>query len=205
MDRYTSLLSALLFDSVMLFALVAALVGVAIGLWLLLSPSGYSRAADIANRSFSLRRALRPVEISYNIERYIYRHHKAIGLLLILGSIFNLYQTLFNLSPGKLPRLLSDATSLSGAQWLFEVVILLLIVTNLFAMIVGLVIHIRPSALKTFESGANQWVSVRKKTRWLEQRFNITDNLLHSRPRSIGLFLLMISLYLLLIVLVAYR
>lgn len=204
MDKYTSLLGSLLFDSLMLFALVAAVVGLLIGLWLLLSPGGYNRAAEIANRSFSLRRALRPVEISRSIERFVYRHHKPIGLAIILGSIFTLYRTLFELTPERLAGLLTHDTSLSGATWVFQALLITLIITNLFAMVVGLVIHIRPSALKPFEAGANHWVSVRRKTRWLEQRINITDHLLHARPRTMGFFLTLLSAYLLFAVSINY-
>ncbi len=190
------LIGSLLFS----FAATAALFGSVTGIWLLISPTGFARFEARAGSPFSLRRGLRPFDISRNIDRYFYRHHHAIGLLAIAGGTFNLYSAMFDILPEKIDPLLAGQYPLVVADWLVNSMHYLLLLGNLFAVIIGLVIYIRPSALKTFESRANRWFTARKKTLWLSARLGNTGEVLRTRPRLLGLVTLLLSAYLILII-----
>lgn len=196
MNRYFDVLVPILLDSVMLLAAVAAILGLVTSLWMLLSPTSFARLEEIASRSFSLRRSMRPLEISRNIDRHIYRHHKLFGLVVILASTFTLYNLLFSLETGRLASLIGHQFPAPIAGWLIEAINLFLIAGNLFAIVIGLMIYVRPSALKSFESRANQWVSLREQTSWLETRFDFPDKLAKTQPRIMGVVLLLFSVYL---------
>jgi len=196
MDRYLDILLPILFDSVMLLAAVAAVMGLLVGLWLLLHPDSFARFEAVASRSISLRRSLRPLEISRNIDRHIYRHHKAFGLLVVIGSAYTIYSTLFNLMPSRLEDLIALQFPVAVASWILSALNTILIAGNLFAIVIGMIIFIRPSTLKSFEAKANTWVSTREHTRWMDTRIDLPDQLAQTKPRLIGIIFVVLSTYL---------
>lgn len=196
MDRYSEILLPILFDSGMLLAAIAAVVGLVISLWLILFPNNFARFEEIASRSISLRRSMRPLEIARNIDRHIYRHHKSFGLLIIIASTYTIYTLLFDIMPSRLENLLGLQLSPVIASWLLHAFDILLLCGNLFALIIGMIMYVRPSALKNFEARANQWVSLREQTSWLESKVDLPDKLIRTQPRTVGLVLLIFSIYL---------
>lgn len=178
------------------FAIGAAMIGLVSGLWLLISPNGFARLEAMAGAPFSLRRGLRPFDISRNIDRYFYRHHQAIGLLVITASIFTLYRAMFDIVPGKVATSLILQYPPVVAEWLVTSLQYALLLGNLFAIIIGLVIYVRPSALKDFEARANRWFTARKKTLWLKTRLGPSTGYLRNQPRALGIIILVLSTYL---------
>lgn len=192
MNSLPHLLGPMLFA----FAASAAVLGLVSGLWLLIAPGGFARIESIAGSPFSLRRGLRPFDISRNVDRYFYRHHEAIGLLVIAASTFTLYRTMFDIVPGKVARLLITQYPQVVADWLITSLQYSLLLGNLFAIVVGLVIYVRPSALKDFEARANRWFTARKKTLWLQSQLGNTGEILRNQPRTLGIIILILSTYL---------
>ncbi len=199
MNTFSHILGPMLFA----YAAGAAMVGVVSGLWLLISPRGFARVEQLAGAPFSLRRGLRPLDISRNIDRYFYRHHQSIGLLIIAASIFNLYRAMFDIVPGQVSRLLLNIYPLAVAEWLVASLQYALILGNLFAIIIGLVIYVRPSALKDFEARANRWLTTRKKTLWLSAKLGPGSEFMRNQPRTLGVVTLALSAYLISIISVA--
>lgn len=195
MEAYTSVLLPILFDAALTLAAIAAVIGVLTSLWLLLFPDSFAKFEAAASRSFSLRRTLRPLEISRNIDRHIYRHHKLFGLLVILASTYTIYSILFSM-PSRIDTFISVRFPPLAAEWILNTLNLFLLLGNLFAIIIGLVIHTRPSALKDFEARANRWVTLRRQTRWLENRIPFPERLTRTQPRLTGFVLLIFSIYL---------
>lgn len=196
MNTLSHILGPLLFA----YAAAAAMLGVISGLWLLLSPQGFARVEQMAGAPFSLRRGLRPFDVAHNIDRYFYRHHQAIGLLIIAASIFNLYRAMFDIVPGHVSRLLLNYYPQAVAEWLVASLQYALILGNLFAVIIGLVIYVRPSALKDFEARANRWLTTRRKTLWLSTKLGPASEFLRNQPRTLGAIVLVLSTYLISII-----
>lgn len=178
------------------YAITAALLGAVSGTWLLFSPAGFAHFEARVGSPFSLRRGLRPFDISRNIDRYFYRHHHAIGLLVIAGSIYNLYAAMFDVIPEKIDPLLVGRYPPAITDWLVDSLHYFLLLGNLFAVVIGLVIYVRPSALKSFETRANRWFTARKKTLWLSTHLGDAGEVIRSRPRTLGVVILLLSVYL---------
>lgn len=196
MNTFSHILGPLLFA----YAAGAAVLGVVSGFWLLISPRGFARVEQMAGAPFSLRRGLRPFDISRNIDRYFYRHHQAIGLLIIAASTFTLYRAMFDIVPGKVGRLMLNHYPQAVAEWLVASLQYALLLGNLFAIVIGLVIYVRPSALKDFEARANRWFTTRKKTLWLHNKLVPTGEYLRNQPRTLGVMILLLSTYLISII-----
>lgn len=196
MEGHGATLFPLLFESIMALAMLAAIIGLITGIWLLVAPNSFNVIEQKSGRTFSLRRTLRPLELVRNIDRHIYRNHQIVGLAIIAASVFTLYRVLFDVTDGRAATLLNDLFTPALGEWLYSSLELLLITTHLFTIVIGLVIYVRPSALKGLEARANHWITAREHTRWLDTQYNLPDRLLQSYPRQLGFLLLLLSIYL---------
>ena len=78
-----------LLDGLVLIMLVGGVLALIVGLFLLFRPSLLRGFEQKANRSASLRRALKPLEIPRShVDEYIFRHVQLVGVLLVLGSVY---------------------------------------------------------------------------------------------------------------------
>lgn len=116
------------------------------GLGLLLFPRAMARVITLrADRAPWSR-----LDRVYRIERFFYRHHRAFGALLLAGSAYTLYQA------GQRPELLGYAAATWGLAG--EALGILLLGGNGLALVLALIVLVRPSLLKTPERLGNQWV-----------------------------------------------
>jgi len=92
-----------------------------------------------------------------SLERGFYRHHRALGLFVVFGAIYILYFLVFAYSPGAVQALLlagiADPISRSILGQLLQ---FLLFFGALLAYAVGILLAIRPSALKPLEQLAHR-------------------------------------------------
>lgn len=169
------------------------LVGLAIfvGVGMLVAPDRMRSTASASNQKYSLRKALKPLEIPRHTDRVIYRHHRIAGSLLALAAAAFLYVYLTD-SPqlqisGWLAARLGTAafsSTLAGLGGFLAVV-------NFLALLLGVVLAVRPSALKPLENVANLWVSTRQATRPLDKEYGQLDTLAWRMPRLTGIIILL--------------
>lgn len=87
-----------LLDALVLSALIGAAVTLVVGLFLWLRPSLLRGIEEEANQWVSSRRATKALDVPHGqVDRYVARHARRIGWLLLLGSIY-LFFVLFRLS-----------------------------------------------------------------------------------------------------------
>ena len=78
-----------LMDALVLSAMVGALFAAVVSVFLLLRPSLLRDFEQGANRWISLRRALKPVEITHRgVDAYVFEHRRQAGVLLVVGSLY---------------------------------------------------------------------------------------------------------------------
>ncbi|MDP1527200.1 MAG: hypothetical protein Q8M20_15445 [Rhodocyclaceae bacterium] len=91
---------------------------------------------------------------TWRVDRFVYRHHRLFGALILLGASIFLallathHTAIFKADPWLLKGLPLAVVLLQAAAWLFAV----------FSMLIGLFVLVRPSALKPLEAKANHWV-----------------------------------------------
>ena len=87
---YPSIVGGFL-DALVLSSLLGAVCAVFVALSLMFRPSLLRGFEESANQWLSLRKALKPLEIPRdNMERYVERHTRQIGIFLLLGSLYTL-------------------------------------------------------------------------------------------------------------------
>lgn len=188
------------------FAILAALLALTalLGAVVAIRPELLRRLRATTDRRYSMRRATRSLDVPRNIDRTLYRHHKLYGAVVVLLALFLLYSLAFGEQqrfwPDLFPRdyreiaaIVVDAARL--VLWLFSV----------FALVIGTVVFVRPSALKKFEQHANRWVTARRATRELDREYGWLDERLGRRPRLWGMVTLVLSAICLIALLVQWQ
>jgi hypothetical protein len=142
------------FQSILLAASAAGLLGAATGLALLLIPRRLlssdtgvrrvlleTRLGDLFNRRFS-------------IERRVYRRHRLFGALVLAGALALASTLWLHFRDPAAMALLSALFGQTGARAMMA----LGIAVDLVLLVVGACLWIRPSVLKGIEAAANRWV-----------------------------------------------
>lgn len=164
------------------------LLGVAIAL----RPSLLQKLRGVSDRRVSMRRLTRPLDVTHDLDRLLYRHHRLIGALVVVLAVF----VLLSLGLGY------DARTWSGLfepryreieRIVFDTVRVVLWGLALFCLVVGVTVFVRPSALKRIEALSNRWWTPRRATRPLDREFHAPDQMITGHPRAWGLGIAFIS------------
>lgn len=84
-----SSVAEVLLDAFVLCALAGAVFAIFVSLFLMLRPSQLRDFELAANRWVSMRRALKPMEISrQDLDEYVFKYSRHSGVLLVLGSLY---------------------------------------------------------------------------------------------------------------------
>ncbi len=200
MDPITSLLVACA------MAVLAALLALTtlIGALAAVRPELLESLRRTSDRRYSLRRAMGPLDRPRNVDRWFYRHHRAYGSVVVVLALFLLYFLAFGELRASWSLVLGpeyrDSAAMAG-----ELARLLLWISSAFALIIGTVVFVRPSALKTLERGANRWLTLRRATRSLDREHGGLDQRVARRPRLWGTISALVSLVLLVALIVQWR
>lgn len=180
-----------------IFLLIGALAGIAVSLMLLFKPRLMERANRVANHWISMRHISRAVDHSISIERWFYRHHRSMGLLVILGAAYILFYFGWQFDKAIVQQsLASYLPNKMLLEALLEVMALFALVGAAVALCVGLAVLLRPSLLRGVEVESNQWLSSRRATKVLDVQHGQVDVFVRHHARSVGWLLLLGSIYL---------
>jgi hypothetical protein len=185
-----------LWRALAIFLLIGALLGVVLALLLIFKPQFLERLNRVANRWVSTRHINQWLDRSIRIEHWFYQHHRAAGVVIVLGAsyILTYFGFLFDKAytlqrwSGKIP-----AKLLGG---LLDAMVLGLLVGSAVALMVGLFLWLRPSLLRGMEEVANQWVSSRRVTKMLDVPHGQVDIFIARHAQRAGWLLLVGSIYL---------
>lgn len=187
----------ILLDSLRNVMLALGFISLIVGLCLLLIPQKLETISVKLNRWYSSRRSYKALDVPHNMERFYYQHHKPIGVLVVIGSVYLLYFISFQLGELKLSTLFPPGTPLILQEITIDASSLTLFFFSIFSLLVGYTIFIRPSLLKEFEARSNQWFTGRSLTRKLDLSHDNIDQFAYRNHRIIGGLIILGSLYLL--------
>lgn len=187
----------ILWHTLAIVLLMGALMGMAVSLLLIFKPHLIERVNRVANRWVSMRHISRWMDRSIRIERWCYRHHRPLGLLLTLGGAYILVY--FGLRFDKTTALHSFSSLVQNKllmDALLQALVLLELIGGVFALLVGLVIWLRPSLLRGMEKESNQWLSLRRATKVLDVQHDQVDLFVERHAQRVGWLLLVGNIYL---------
>lgn len=192
----TNTLNIILWQTLAIFLLVGAAMGVTLSLLLIFKPHLAARLNRAANRWISTQHVNNLLDRSMNIEHWFYRHHRVLGVLIIIGACYILvyFGLLFDRA-ATLPRL-SGYMHPVLLEILLDTLVLASLTGGAVALFVGLFLWLRPSMLRGIEESANKWVCTDCAARMLDAPRDQVEQLVAAHAKRVGWPLLMGSIYL---------
>jgi hypothetical protein len=186
-----------LLQSAVIFLIAGSLAGIVVGALLLLRPQSLQRVGQFLNRWVSTRHLDQSLERTVNLDPWFYRHRRTSGALTLMGAVYILY--FFTV---KLDRANAIAGLSRHFNWpalaaggVLDALVLSAMLGALFAIFVALFLLVRPSLLREFEQGANQWVSLRRALKPVEMPRKGVDEYIFRHSRPAGILLVLGGLY----------
>lgn len=183
------------YDATLVFLALGVLFSAVFGAGLLLRQSWSFRLSDRLNGWISTRRAMLVLERPIDVQRPMYRRHRWVGLLIALAATVVIYVLIERYNPAPILAYFAPDVRPAVLSWWLEWFRYFVLMTNVFALAVGIVLMVRPSLLKGFEAWANRSYSARKLTKPLEIMHLGLDRLVQTYPRATGAAILIGSLY----------
>ena len=198
------LIQTWLLQSAVIFLIVGSLAGLLVGALLVFRPQHLQRISALLNRWVSTRHLDKTLERSFELDPWFYRYRNLTGTLIMLGALFVLYYFAVQMDrastiTGLVKRFHYPQLLIEG---LLDAVVLSALMGALSAVFVALFLLFRPSLLRSFELGANQWLSLRKALKPMEIPRDNMDRYVLRNARQIGIFLLLGGLYTLVFLLI---
>lgn len=191
------ILGEILWQTFLIFVIGGCVVSLGIGLWMLFSPATTLRANDYLNKWISTRLMMRPLDMPRTTERFFYKHHRVVGILLLAGAAYTLYSIVFRYRQQALLKTFSLNINPHALSWLLDSAVVLLTLGSLFALVLGAFLLIRPSLLRNIEAWANKGYSGRRMTKFLDIMHYAPDRAVGASPRVFAVLIILGSLYVL--------
>lgn len=167
------------------------------GLLLIFNSALAWRISEHLNRWVSSRAALGPLLKKYSIDEPLYRVHRLIGLLIAAGALYSL--VILGSSQGETAILVSlgGPGSAPFNSWIAKSLRFTLLAGNFGGLIFGLLLMVRPSALKKFEAWADRKIFGPEAINRLEKMYLPADAFVRVHPRVVGGLVILGSVYVL--------
>ena len=176
------------------FLFILGLLIFIIGLWMIFLPQHFLRMGKVLGKWVSTEEYFSTLDKPHYQERAIYRHHRIIGGLIVLGACYTMI-SLLNVDLETMRTGLASYGNPFWTEWIFTVVYYLLISGNFVAIIMGLVVFIRPSLLKDIEKLMNKWIVSDEGLKKLDHIHEVPANILPGKPRLFGVIVALGGLY----------
>ena len=171
-----------------------SVVGVLLGAGMMLKPERTMALNQHFSRWVSSDKIANDFDRPRWTERILYRHHRLIGGLLIIGAVCILYVFLFSYNV----RRISSAFAF-GYWGLVDALVGIMLVGSVLAALVGLIVLARPSLLREIEKSANRWIGTEGVAKALNSKYYDSDAHILSRKKLAGACMIIGSLYVLIV------
>jgi len=194
-----SLVNTLLLHALLLLLVAGSVAGLIAGVMLVLRPAWLVYVSAQANRWIATRQIDRLLEQAVKVDRWFYRHHRVSGTVLLTGALFLIYFFVARFDKQAILSGLLRAYPVSPVllDVLLDSLVLSILLGAAFASIISLFLLSRPSMLKGFEQGANQWISLRRALKPFEIARSGMDEYVFQNVQMTGVLLLSASIYVL--------
>lgn len=199
-----NILIPILKDFFFIIGITLFLVSLIVGVLLIVKPAIIFRFNRQSGKRFSFRRSTKFLEVPVNIDSMFYRHHRVVGVIVTLTSAYVLYYFSLVYDAALIAEYLTGSVYASVVDILINTLRLFMLFSSVFILLIGIVIFIRPSQIKTVEAWANRWVSTRQASRKLSVERNQVNQLVYKYPRITGMVIISLSLYALILLFLVY-
>ena len=168
---------------------------VPVGLGFMLIPEKTTKLANKVNRWVATDVFFNKLNAPVYNDRFFYRHHRVFGALVVSTSLACLYMMIFYAGIDSTAEKLLTVAESEFEKWLFVTAYYLLIGAMFLSLLFGLIMFIRPSALKSFEAWGNHWVDTDDSLKTLDKNKELFDWVLPRNQRIFGFFVTVGAIY----------
>jgi len=197
------LIQSWLVQSAVIFLILGSVSGMVVGALLLFRRERLQNISTLLDRWISTRRFDRALERRITLDPWFYRHRQVTGTLILAGALYILYFFGVELERAETAAGLARRFAYPQplAEALLDAMVLSALLGALGAIVAALFILFRPSMMRGFEEGANQWLSLRKTLKPLEVPRDGLEVYVERHARQVGIFLMLGGLYTLMLLL----
>jgi hypothetical protein len=182
----------------LLVSLMAGLVlALFVGVLLLVRPQALFALNALLSRWVDTDEVLGKLDQPHHIERFLYRHHRILGAMIVAGAGFVLWRWAFAYERSEFLAAMGTRFLADGLDWLPAALETALVALHGGILMVGFLVIFRPSLLKGFERTANRWQRGPATTR-LDSVIVGVDGAVEDHPRVTGLLLVLAACWCLL-------
>ena len=163
---------------------VAAIVGIALGVGLIINSARTLHFLGTMNRWVSLRSNLKPMEIPRDIGKAVYGHGRWFGGAFALGGAFAAFILLARVEVAAVVPELGQSAPPAIVDWLVESLRWILVAGGALAVIIGAMLFFSPDAVRAVEARLNRWTSTRQLGKGVDTMHLTLDRWVGSFPRA---------------------
>jgi hypothetical protein len=167
---------------------VGLLLALFVGVLLLARPQALFVLNARLSRWVDTRATFHVLDQPRHLERFFYRHHRALGALIVLGAGYVLARWAFAYDREDVLASLAPHWRARGMDWVPPALEALVVGLHAAILAVGVLVAFRPSLLKGVEKAANRWQHGPETTR-LDSVVGNLDGTFEGYPRVSGLLL----------------
>lgn len=191
-----SAVEIILWQSLAIFLLFSAVVGVMLSLLLIFKPLLMERISRAINRWVSVRKVVEPLDRPINIEGWFFKNHRPMGLLVMLGSGYILITFGLTFDKGAAMRRLTHYVPANLLDILVDGLVFFALLGSVVALFIGLFMWLRPSMLRGAEELSDKWISLRDIGKPLSTPYDHVEVFVARHRQRVGWVLLLGSIYL---------
>jgi hypothetical protein len=166
------------------------LLALVVGVLLLARPQALFWLNQRLSRWVDTRPTFHALDQPRHLERFFYRHHRVLGILVVLGAGYVLLRWAFAYDRSDVAGLLSPRWATHGIDWVPLALEAMLVGLHVAILAIGVMIVFRPSLLKGVEKAANRWQEG-PETAPLDTVVGSLDGTFEGHPRVSGLLLVL--------------
>lgn len=163
--------------------LLVALLG---GL-MVLTPGMIIRSSNTLNKWISTDAFFNSINRPRRSERIFYRYHLVFGTLILVGAAYCLIVAFIYIDQRSLIDALPVIFNRDVSSWLYTSIYYILLFANIFALVIGCFVLVRPSLIKDFELRVNRWFGNENLLRSLDNSHAIPEDRFPGNLRLFGI------------------
>jgi len=188
-------LTEILLTAAFWVCILAACVGIVLGVGLSFSSARTLRFLKATNRWVSMPKSFESLEKPHDIDKAIMKRRRFSATFFIVGGAYTVIMLLFVVEFPYVVAALSENANPIIVAILVESLKWLLVLSGVLAIVVGIAMLVSENALPALRAKLDHWYSADKVTEAASEMHMTLDNLTEAYPRASGLVLLVISTF----------
>jgi len=192
MSAFWKILTDILLQTSLVFIVIGCAVGLLVGIALMIRPGKVLGLNQKLDKWFDTHKLEATLNNRHEIEFNVFRYHRLTSAALLLAALYVLYAFV---AGHMRPAALVGLPGLGVNGWLASAMLWLLAVGGIAAAAIGVLLLIRPAALKRLDAWASQWTSTDRLSVLIEKAHYQLDRFVARNTRWVGGFVAAGSLY----------